>query len=114
MPSLPWITTTELEEHLGAELPPEEADRLCWTASSMVSNVVDLTDSEGEPLLAVPDAVLTVCLMVAGEVYKAGQGVDGSLQVDWTSQVPATVSSVIVRRYGALLAPWTAIGGLVG
>jgi hypothetical protein len=110
----PWITTTELETHLGAEIDAEAADRLVYTATSMVENVVDLVDSEGDPLGAVPDAVATVVLYVAAELYKAGTGIDGTLQVDWTQQVPANITSVIVKRYGALLAPWISIGGLVG
>jgi hypothetical protein len=110
----PWITTTELETHLGAEIDADEADRLVYTATSMVENVVNLVDSEGEPLGAVPDAVLTVTLYVAAELYKAGTGIDGTLQVDWTQQVPANITSVIVKRYGALLAPWISISGLVG
>lgn len=110
----PWITTEELETHLGAVIDPDEADRLVLTATSMVANVVDLVDSEGEPLVSVPEAVATVTLYVAAEVYKAGTGIDGTLQVDWTQQVPANITSVIVKRYGALLAPWIAIGGLVG
>lgn len=110
----PWITTTELEEHLGGTIDADAADRLCYAVTSAVAAVVDLTDDQGDPLPAVPDAVLTVCLMVAAEVYKAGTGVDGSLQVDWTQQVPATVSSVIVRRYSALLAPWANVAGMVG
>ena len=110
----PWITTEELETHLGATIDADEAERLTYTATSMVANVVHLVDSEGEPLLAVPDAVVTVVLYVAAELYKAGTGVDGTLQVDWTQQVPANITSVIVKRYGALLSPWISIGGLVG
>jgi hypothetical protein len=110
----PWITTEELETHLGATIDADEADRLTFTATSMVANVVDLVDSEGDPLPAVPDAVVTVVLYVAAELYKAGTGVDGTLQVDWTQQVPANITSVIVKRYGALLAPWISINGLVG
>lgn len=110
----PWITTEELETHLGAEIDPDEATRLTYTATSMVANVVNLVDDEGDPLPAVPDAVATVVLYVAAEVYKAGTGVDGTLQVDWTQQVPANITSVIVKRYGALLAPWVSIGGLLG
>ncbi len=110
----PWITTEELETHLGATIDADEADRLTYTATSMVANVVDLVDDEGLPLVAVPDAVITVTLYVAAELYKAGTGVDGTLQVDWTQQVPANINSVIVKRYGALLAPWVSIGGLVG
>lgn len=110
----PWITTEELEEHLGATIDAGTADRLTYTATSMVANVVNLVDDEGEPLLAVPDAVVTVVLYVAAELYKAGTGVDGTLQVDWTQQVPANITSVIVKRYGALLAPWVSVDGLVG
>ena len=112
--SFPWITTTELETHLGAELDPETADRLTYTATSAVANAVQLVDSDGVPLPAVPDAVITVTLYVAAEIYKAGLGIDGTLQVDWTQTVPATITSVLVRRYGALLAPWVSVGGLVG
>lgn len=110
----PWITTEELETHLGATIDGDEAGRLTYTATSMVANVVNLVDDEGEPLVSVPDAVITVTLYVAAELYKAGVGVDGTLQVDWTQQVPANITSVIVKRYGALLAPWVSIDGLVG
>ena len=97
----PWITTEELETHLGATIDADEADRLTYTATSMVANVVHLVDSEGEPLLAVPDAVVTVVLYVAAELYKAGTGVDGTLQVDWTQQVPANITSVILVLVGS-------------
>lgn len=110
----PWITTEELEQHLGAVIDPDEAIRLVYTATSVVANVVDLTDSEGVPLIAVPEAVATVVLYVAAEIYKAGKGVDGSFQVDWTSQVTVAITSVLVKRYGAILAPWLSIGGVVG
>ena len=112
--ALPWITTEELEQHLGVELDPAEADRLCWTASTSVASTVNLVDSEGEPLAGVPDAVVTVVLYVAAEVYKAGQGIDGTLQVDWAQSVPASITSVLVRRYSALLAPWANLPGMVG
>jgi Tol biopolymer transport system component len=112
--AVPWITTDDLETHLGVILDPELADRLCWTASTTVASAVNLVDATGAALTAVPDAVMTVTLYVAAELYKAGQGIDGTLQVDWTQTVPASISSVLVRRYSALLAPWANLSGMVG
>jgi hypothetical protein len=108
-PDTPWITEQELAVHLGASLAQSVAARLVSAASDAVSAVVDL-DGATE----VPDAIRTVTLMVAGEVYKAGVGVDGSMVSDFLQQSPAFITSNLLRRYGALLAPWLNVGGLVG
>jgi len=109
----PWITVEQLEQQLGAPIDATVGDRIVMTATEAIAGLVTLEDSEGEPLDAVPDAVVTAALFIASELYKAGVGIDGTLQVNWIENVPATVNTVLIRRYGVLLAPWLSTSGLV-
>jgi hypothetical protein len=68
-------------------------------------------DPAGDP---VPEGVRRVTLMVAAEILKAGQAPGGEYQLDAYAVVPATVTSNLVRKYQALLAPWANLGGMVG
>jgi hypothetical protein len=112
--SYPWISTEQLETQLGAALDPDIADRLVMAATQAVAGQVSLVDSEGEPLTDVPEAVVTAVLFIASEIYKASVGIDGSLQVSYIETLPATLNTVLVRRYGVLLAPWLNSGAVVG
>jgi len=110
----PWITTEQLETQLGATLDPDTADRLVMAATQVVAGQVSLVDDEGEPLADVPEAVVTAVLFIASEIYKASVGIDGSLQVTYIETLPATLNTVLVRRYGVMLAPWLSTGAVVG
>lgn len=112
--SYPWISTEQLETQLGAALDPDIADRLVMAATQAVAGQVTLVDDEGEPLANVPEAVVTAVLFIASEIYKASVGIDGSLQVSYIETLPATINTVLVRRYGVLLAPWLNSGAVVG
>jgi transglutaminase-like putative cysteine protease len=68
-------------------------------------------DPSGDP---VPEGVRRVALHVAAELYKAGSAPGGEYQLDAYTTVPAVITSNVVRKYGAVLAPWARVTGMVG
>jgi hypothetical protein len=104
-----WPTAAELTAHLGGALPDDLAQRLVDTARAVVTPVVTI-----DPTTGPGPNVWAAALFIAADLYRAGVSLDGTYTPDGMFSVPASVSSNLVRKYGALLAPNVATGGMVG
>jgi hypothetical protein len=104
-----WPTATELETHLGGQLDAGLAQRLVDAARIAVEPVVTI-----DPTVGPGPNVWLAALFIAADLYRAGVSLDGTYSPDGMFSVPASVSSNLVRRYSALLAPVAATGGMVG
>jgi hypothetical protein len=105
-----WPTGPELEGHLGGTLPAGLADRLCAVASAAVAPSVTVDPDTGPA----PGAWLAA-LLIAADLYRASSSIEGgSYALDGSITFPTNVTSNLVRRYAALLAPTPAPTGMVG
>jgi hypothetical protein len=92
------------------------ADDCAYTATMVVWSVVDDPgwDTGADPANPPPAGIHRATLMIAAEVYKAGAAPGGEYQLDAYTVAPMGLTSNLVRKYGALLAPWRSAGSQVG
>jgi hypothetical protein len=115
-PLAPYCTGDELAAHIGGAVSLDVATSCAYAASAAVWPVVADPgwDPDAVPPVPVPEGVHRASLLIGAEIYKAGNSPGGEYQLDAYGSVPAFVTSNLVRKYGAMLAPWARVAAMVG
>jgi hypothetical protein len=85
-----------------------------YSATMVVWTVVDDPGWNTIGGTPVPSGIHQATLMIGAEIYKAGAAPGGEYQLDAYAVAPVGLTSNLVRKYGALLAPWRSAGSQVG
>lgn len=107
------VSGAELAAHLGGNADANLCDLCAAAASAAVGAVVDPLDTS-DPTAVWPDAVRLVGLEVAAEQYKAASAPGGGFQMDEFTTSGFHLTGTQLRKYEPVLAPFRAIGGMVG
>ena len=112
-PLAPYCTGPELAAHLGGAVDAQVAESCAYAASTAIYQVVVDPGWDNSTVL-VPEGVHRVALMVGAEIYRAGSAPGGEYQLDAYATTPATVTSRLLMKYGAMLSMWRGGAGMVG
>jgi hypothetical protein len=106
------ITAAQLKTYLAAgdSVPTATLERVASAASDLVEAAC-----RKPMVLPTPPAVVEAALAIGAEIYKSSEAIGGTYQLaDFTPAAGFRLSSNLMRRVDALLAPYADTAGMIG